>query len=102
MANSIASSGNFYSGSKTVTAAGTAEALDTTNTLFSAVLLVAKAANTGQVYVGGSDVDSSTNAGLDAGDSLEIEPSRGKGVDLSAIFIDVDTSAEGVDFYAVM
>ena len=41
---------------KTVSAAGTAEALATAQRVKS-VTVVAKTANTGQVYVGGSDVE---------------------------------------------
>jgi len=98
MANSVGSRGVFISGEKTVTTAGTAEALGTG--LYRAVVIRAKAANTGQVYVGGSDVDSNTNEGLDAGDTLSMESERHE-LDLSQIFIDVDTNGEGVDFYAV-
>ncbi len=63
------------------------------------VVIIAKTGNTGQVYVGGSDVATTTNDGLDAGDSLEIESAGW--MDLAAIYLDVDTNGEGVDFYAV-
>ena len=36
------------------------------------VTLIAKTGNTNKVYVGGSDVASTTNDGLAAGDALEI------------------------------
>ena len=98
MANSIGSKGVFISGSKTVAAAGTAEALASSG-LYGSVVIVAKSANTGQVFVGGSDVASTTNAGLDAGDALSITPRPGHVIDLSDIYIDVGTSADGVDFY---
>ena len=83
---------------KTVSAAGTGEALATTQRVKS-VTVVAKTANTGQVYVGGSDVASSTNAGLAPGDVIEIPAENW--LDLADIYVDVDTNGEGVDFYAV-
>ena len=86
------------SGEKTITAAGTAEALAATDNVKS-VTIIAKASNVGQVYVGGSDVASTTNDGLDAGEVLSFEAHAF--MDLADIFIDVDTNGEGVDFYAV-
>ena len=88
----------IVSSEKTVTAAGTAEALAASKRVRS-VTIIAKASNTGQAYVGGSDVASTTNDGLDPGDELEI-PSE-NWLDLADIYIDVDTNGEGVDFYAV-
>lgn len=82
------------SGSKTATA-GTAVALATANRV-KGVTLVAKLTNTGNVYVGGSDVASSTNGGLYPGQVLEIPGP----LNLGDIYIDVDTTDEGVDFYA--
>lgn len=89
----------LISGEKTVAAAGTAEALVASSQRVKSVVIIAKAANTGQVYLGGSDVASTTNDGLDARESVTIE---GVGwFDLADIFVDADTNAEGVDFYAV-
>ena len=51
------------------------------------------------MYVGGSDVASSTNDGLDAGDQLSLESAYG--IQLSDLYIDVGTSGEGVDFYGM-
>ena len=50
----------LLSSEKTVAAAGTAEALATTQRVRS-VTLIAKTGNTNKVYVGGSDVASTTN-----------------------------------------
>ena len=97
MANSETS--RTISGEKTVTSAGTAEPIFAAKTLGKGVVLVAKSANTGQVYVGGSDVASTTNDGLDAGESLPISSS--KRWDLAELFIDVDVDGDGVDIYAV-
>lgn len=97
MANS--ETGFLISGEKTVTAAGTAEALVGAAQRVRSVKVVAKGGNTNQVYVGASDVASTTNEGLDARESVNIAP--GGWFDLADIFIDVDTNAEGVDFYAM-
>ncbi len=83
---------------KTVTSAGTAEALASARRVRS-VTIVAKTTNTGQVYVGGSDVGSTTNDGLNPGDELEIPADNW--LDLADVYLDVDTNGEGVDFYAV-
>ncbi len=64
-----------------------------------AVTIIAKTGNTGQVYIGGSDVATTTNDGLDAGETLSIEAVGW--LDLADVFLDVDTNGEGVDFYAV-
>lgn len=86
------------SGEKTVTAAGTAEAISGAKRVKS-ITIIAKAGNLGQVYVGGSDVASTTNDGLDAGETLSFEAVTW--MDLADIYLDVDTNGEGVDFYAV-
>ena len=89
----------ILAGEKTVAAAGTAETLVAATKRAKAVTIIAKAGNTGQVYVGGSDVASTTNDGLDAGESITIEAVGW--LDLVGIYLDVDTSGEGIDFYAV-
>jgi hypothetical protein len=101
MANSLGSRGVFLSGEKAITTSGTAEALASSVDLYASIVIIAKTGNTNQVYVGGSDVSTSTNDGLDAGDALEIKPARAHGLDLAQIYLDVDTNGEGVDFYAV-
>jgi hypothetical protein len=80
------------SGQKAVASAGTAEAL-AGSTSIAAVTITALRTNTGNIYVGGSGVDS-TN-----GDVLV----RGSGksyaiADLATVFIDADTNGEGVSF----
>jgi len=98
MANSIGSKGVFLSGSQAVASNGTAVALG--SGLYNSVTVIAKTGNTGNVFVGGSDVASSTNEGLAAGAAIEISPSRGHVLDLADIYIDVGTNDDGVDFYA--
>lgn len=88
----------LVSSEKTVTASGTAETLSSSQRVKS-VTVVAKTGNTGQVYVGGSDVASTTNDGLAPGDALEVGSEEW--LDLNDIYVDVDTNGEGVDFYGV-
>ena len=83
---------------KTVTANGTAEALHAGQRVKS-VTVVAKVSNTGKVYIGGSDVDSSTNDGLDPGDVLSIPAENW--LDLADLYVDSAVNSEGVDFWAV-
>ncbi len=89
----------LVSGDKTVTAAGTAEAVGASQRVRS-ITVVAKDNNTGRVYVGGSDVASTTNRGLQAGDVLTHTSASGW-LDLADVYVDVDVSGEGVDYYAV-
>lgn len=84
-----------YNGQKAVTTAGTAEALGSSTTLTAGVTVKALAANTNNVYVGDSSVDSSNGYVLDAGESVFIEVD-----DLAKVFIDVDTNGEGVSYIA--
>ena len=88
----------IISSEKTVPTAGTAVALSATQRVKS-LTIRAKAGNTGQVYVGGSDVSSTTNDGLDATEPVSFEAVGW--LDLADVYIDVDTNGEGVDFYAV-
>ena len=106
MAESKASGGAIRSGEKTVTTAGTAVSLTGNKDHVRSVLIIAKKSNTGQIYVGGDDVDSNTNDGLDSGQSLTFVSGAGSGVGigyvLDAIFIDADVNGEGVDYYATI
>lgn len=88
----------LQSGEKTVTSAGTAVALVAATRHARSVVIVAKDGNTGQVYVGGSDVASTTNDGLAPGDALTISPATA--LDLADLYIDSDIAGEGVDYYA--
>lgn len=83
---------------KTVTAAGTAVALHAAQRVKS-VTIVAKTSNAGQVYLGGSDVASTTNNGMAPGDALSIPAENW--LDLSDLYIDSDINGDGVDFWAV-
>lgn len=87
------------SGEKTVTTAGTAVAIASAQ-LVRSVTIVAKDDNTGKVYIGGSDVASTTNNGLAPGDVLELNSRGPAAIDLADIYVDADTNSEGVDYYA--
>ena len=85
---------------KTVTTAGTAEELVSTPTKVRSLTIEAKPGNTGQVYVGDYQVSSSDNDGMAPGATLDVPVNAEDGfIDLSLIYIDVDTAAEGVNLH---
>ena len=90
---------SLVSSEKTVATAGTAVALSATSLRVKSITIVAKDTNTGRVYVGGSDVTSTVNRGLQAGDALH-HTSDGW-FDLKDLFVNASVNSEGVDFYAV-
>ena len=98
MANSIA--GSLISGKQEVASAGTAEALAADNgRRYKTITIVAETDNTGRIFVGGSDVDSSTNSGLAPGATLSLV--RAHGWLLSEIYLDSAQNGDGADFYGV-
>ena len=98
MANSIA--GSLITGKQEVASAGTAEALAADNgRRYKTITIAAYTDNTGRIFVGGSDVASSTNSGLAAGAVLSLVSSHGWL--LSEIYINAGTNDDGVDFYGV-
>mgnify|MGYP003679890953 CR=1 FL=1 len=103
MATSFGSSGALIVGQKAVTTAGTALQLDSTSPkrLVTSVAITAKVGNTGNVFIGGSDVASSTNAGYEPGTAIRMS-NKPRGLDLSDIYIDVAVNGEGVDFIATI
>jgi len=99
-------SGNLYfsmdppnsirNGQKTVTTAGTAEALAASSACLS-VTIKALAANTNNVYVGTAAVDSTNGYVLQAGESISFDIDN-----LADIYLDVDTNGEGVSYLGVI
>lgn len=86
---------------KTVTTAGTAVRLTTTNFMAISATIQALHSNTGRVCFGASNVLVSTNTGTclsadQAGPLLEIGQPSGKPFDLSQIWIDSAVNGEGV------
>lgn len=88
----------LVAGEKIISAAGTAEALEDTSRRVRGLVIIAKSGNTNPVFLGGADVDSSTNGGLTAGQFITLEGL----VDTGAIWLDVTTNDEGVDFFAAL
>lgn len=87
------------SGQKTVTSAGTAEALGTA-VVHSPIMVKALLANTNNVYVGNDgagDVTSGNGIELDAGEVVVFDYVSS----LSALIVDADTNGEGVSWIAL-
>ena len=82
-------------GRKTISVSGTAEILMAATATHS-VTVKALLANTGDVYVGDSDVTTSNGYPLSPGETISIDVDH----ELASIYIDVDTNGEGVAFIA--
>ena len=92
-------------GEAVVTTAGTAVRLSAVQLVASSVTIKAKEGNTGNIFVGGADVDSQVNGGLPPGSTLFFEDRRGKGGpwrDLQDMYVDAATNGDGVDWFADM
>lgn len=87
---------------KTVATSGTRERLSATSILATSVIIQGLAGNTGNIYVGGSDVSSALcMVELDAGVAItlsaaDLGPEAGL-IDIKDIWIDAGTSADGVN-----
>jgi hypothetical protein len=85
---------------KTVTAAGTAEALSATTLKVSRCKIKALKSNTDLIYLGDSSVDSTTGYELNAEDEISftdlLDNPDQNCVDLAAVFIDSAVNGEGV------
>ena len=81
---------------KTVASAGTAEALAANAGVHQFVTVRALLSNTGDVYLGDASVDANSGFVLDAGEELKFSFDEGDGIDIDALYIDVDTNGEGV------
>jgi len=86
----------FIMGDEDVGTAGTAEQIETTSYRIGSLMIIAKDNNTGRIYYGGSDVASTTQRGLVAGESIII--TGYKPFDIASIYIDSSVNGEGVDF----
>jgi len=85
---------NIFNGQKTVTAAGTAELLLTTDLDIYVVTIKAKSTNTGLIYVGDGDVDSTHGFILGAGEEVSIFVDT----DDTNPYIDSSINGEGVSY----
>jgi len=79
---------------KTVTAAGTAELLITTDPVNYILIIKALSTNTGLIYVGNSDVDSTNGFVLSASEETLIVIKEGQ----LNIYIDSSVNGEGVSY----
>jgi hypothetical protein len=81
-------------GQKVVTTAGTAVKVLTTDDGYYTLIIKALSTNTGLIYVGNSDVDSTNGFELDAGEETIIVISEGQ----LDIYIDSSVNLEGVSY----
>src|SRR4030042_2153382 len=105
---SLSSDLKIISARKTVTAAGTRQTLATGpsgEVRVRALRIRALTSNTGNVYFGSSDVSSSAGDILAPGEVWDVsvdmeEWKAGIAINLTSIWLDVDTSGEGVSYTA--
>jgi len=90
----VAGAASLVNGAKDITTAGTAEALASSQAVRS-VVVRAKTANTGVVYVGDSSVSAANGFPLAADEAITLNVN-----DLAAVYLDVATSGEGVTYIA--
>lgn len=92
----IIAGGILHNGAKTVAVAGTAEALAGNIELNASVVqLQALATNTGNVFVGNSNVDNTNGYILAAGETVMVPINN-----LNKVYIDVAVAGEGVRYLA--
>lgn len=94
----------FKLAEKTVTAAGTAEAIFASKTIAAGFTIRAKIGNTGNVFIGDSTVDSaSTGKGaMEPGAAINFTSDyalANKPIDMSLIYVDSAVNGEGVDIW---
>ena len=82
--------------SKTVTTAGTQVPLSATALIVSAYSIRAKGTNTGNVYLGDSNVDNTAHP-IPALSGIDWEGQPNERENLAVIYVDADVSGEGVD-----
>jgi hypothetical protein len=92
---SVAIPTSIYNGQKTVSTAGTAEALSASQAILQGVTIKALSDNTGNIYVGDSSVDDTNGYVLASGEVLPLPIAN-----LSTVYIDADNDGEGVSFVA--
>ena len=99
----MAYSPTIIQGSKDVTTAGTREQLITVATSVRTVIIQSKRANTDNIFVGDSNISSTTGISIAPGDSISFDPPKDKHgtnslFDLSDFWLDSAVNGEGVTF----
>lgn len=84
-----------YNGQETVDAAGTAQAIGSSQALVSGIRIKALAGNSGIVYVGNSSVDSTNGLELSAGEETFIEIDN-----IAKVYVDAAENDDGVSWIA--
>ena len=84
----------IFNDQKTVAAAGTAELLKTAESEVNVITIKAESTNTGYIYVGDADVDSTNGFILSAGEEVTIFIDD----DDTDIYIDSSVNGDGVSF----
>jgi hypothetical protein len=87
---------NLSTFSRVVAAAGTQVRLSATQRIVQSCTIMAESGNSGNIYVGDSNVDNTYPIVLDAGDQLVLNAVKKEGIDLSEIWIDAGTNGDGV------
>lgn len=83
----------IVAGAKTVANAGTAEPLAASSTPCKYIIMTAEADNTGNIFYGGSSVSSALGDYLFPAQKVRIDID-----DVNKVYIDADTSTDGVKF----
>lgn len=100
LAGSIFAAAKYNSILVTVTTAGTAVPLSATELYSSHILIQASTGNTNNIYVGGSDVDSTNGIALTPGSSISLGDLQRKdmneAIDLRQVYVDADTNGNTV------
>lgn len=92
---SVAIPSAIFSGKKTVSSAGTAEAIASSQAILSGVTVKALAGNSGIVYIGPSSVDSTNGLELSAKESVFLEVAN-----LATVYVDAASSSDGITYLA--
>ncbi len=91
--------GQFGSAEMDVTTAATAEQLSSTSIIVTSFSVCAKSANTGYVYVGGADVDSTNTKRMSSGECVAFLPQDSQPrYNLLHLYVDVSVNGEGVTY----
>jgi len=83
----------------TVTTAGTAVVFPTPTLEVRSLTVVPWSTNTGRIYLGASDVASTTHLGMTATDTFTFSPGQNKNINVTNWYADSSVNGEGFDLY---